>query len=112
MAHFLNILRSYLFSRKAAEEARERAAAKLNIDADQMVWFRTLHSFAFQYMGLTTKQVLVGKDFFTELASCWVLSLARTRQLPWPMVRTCLPPARVVTHICLSYRWHGFGGSA
>ena len=51
------------FSRKAAEEARERAAAKLNMDVDQMVWFRTLHSFAFQYMGLTTKQVLVGKDF-------------------------------------------------
>ena len=51
------------FSRKAAEEARERAAAKLNMDVNQMVWFRTLHSFAFQILGLTTKQVLSGKDY-------------------------------------------------
>jgi superfamily I DNA/RNA helicase len=51
------------FSRKAAEEARERAASKLNMDVNQMVWFRTLHSFAFQVLGLTTKQVLSGKDY-------------------------------------------------
>ena len=40
------------FSRKAAEEARERAAVKLNMDVEQMVWFRTLHSFAFQMLSL------------------------------------------------------------
>ena len=51
------------FSRKAADEARDRAAAKLNMDVNQMVWFRTLHSFAFQYMGLAPKQVLIGKDY-------------------------------------------------
>ncbi len=51
------------FSRKAAEEARERAAAKLNMDVNQMVWFRTLHSFAFQMLGLQVKQVLGGKDY-------------------------------------------------
>ena len=28
------------FSRKAAEEARERAASKLNMDVNQMIWFR------------------------------------------------------------------------
>ena len=32
------------FSRKAAEEARNRAAEKLNMDAQQMVWFRTSHT--------------------------------------------------------------------
>ena len=47
------------FSRKAAEEARERAAAKLNMDVNQMVWFRTLHSFAFQMLGLQVKQGLI-----------------------------------------------------
>ena len=51
------------FSRKAAEEARERAASKLNMDVEQMVWFRTLHSFAFQVLGLQVKQVLGGKDY-------------------------------------------------
>jgi superfamily I DNA/RNA helicase len=51
------------FSRKAAEEARERAASKLNMNVDQMVWFRTLHSFAFQTLGLSVKQVLGAKDY-------------------------------------------------
>ena len=51
------------FSRKAADEARTRAASSLNIGAEQMVWFRTLHSMAFQYLGLTTRQVLKGADF-------------------------------------------------
>ena len=51
------------FSRKAAEEARDRSAAALNMGSDQMVWFRTLHSFAFQNLGLSSKQVLKGTDF-------------------------------------------------
>ena len=51
------------FSRKAAEEARDRSAVALNIGSDQMVWFRTLHSFAFQNLGLSSKQVLKGTDF-------------------------------------------------
>jgi len=51
------------FSRKAAEEARDRSAAALNMGSDQMVWFRTLHSFAFQNIGLSTNQVLKGSDY-------------------------------------------------
>ena len=50
------------FSRKAAEEARERAASKLNMDVNQMIWFRTLHSFAFQVLGLQV-MALSGKDY-------------------------------------------------
>jgi len=45
------------FSRKAAEEAKNRASEKLGLEGDQMPWFRTLHSLAFQCLGLTTKAV-------------------------------------------------------
>lgn len=51
------------FSRKAAEEARSRAAEKLGMDSKQMVWFRTLHSLAFQYLGMSTKDVLRSEDY-------------------------------------------------
>jgi len=54
------------FSRKAAEEARTRASEKLGLEASQLPWFRTLHSLAFQCLGITTKQVLRGADY-TEL---------------------------------------------
>lgn len=51
------------FSRKAAEEARDRAASELNISNDEMVWFRTLHSMAFQYLALNPRDVLRGADY-------------------------------------------------
>ena len=54
------------FSRKAAEEARTRAAEKLGMSAEQMVWFRTLHSLAFQWLGMNGRDVLKGNDY-TEL---------------------------------------------
>jgi DNA helicase-2/ATP-dependent DNA helicase PcrA len=56
------------FSRKAADEARTRSASALSMNPDQMVWFRTLHSMAFQYQGLSTGQVLRGNDF-TQLGN-------------------------------------------
>ena len=54
------------FSRKAAEEAKTRASEKLGLEGDQMPWFRTLHSLAFQCLGLQSKAVLKGPDY-TEL---------------------------------------------
>ncbi len=51
------------FSRKAAEEARTRASEKLGLEAGQMPWFRTLHSLAFQCLGLQSKAVLKGSDY-------------------------------------------------
>mgnify|MGYP003115326258 FL=1 len=51
------------FSRKAATEARDRAMGELNLNADQMSYFRTLHSLAFTWMGLTTRQVFKGSDY-------------------------------------------------
>ena len=46
------------FSRKAAEEARDRALEKLNIGTGDLEWFRCLHSLAFQCLGLSRKQVM------------------------------------------------------
>ena len=51
------------FSRKAADEARTRASSALSMNPDQMVWFRTLHSMAFQFLGISRGQVLRGADF-------------------------------------------------
>ena len=51
------------FSRKAAEEAKTRTIDKLNIKEDKLVWFRTLHSLAFQWLGISRKDVLFGSDY-------------------------------------------------
>ena len=51
------------FSRKAATEAKDRAIGELNLNTDQMLYFRTLHSLAFTWMGLTTRQVFKGSDY-------------------------------------------------
>ena len=51
------------FSKKAAQEARDRAAEKLGINEQQMMWFRTLHSFAFNQLGLNGQKVLKGADY-------------------------------------------------
>ena len=44
----------FSFTRKAAEEARDRAARNLGLDVKQMHHFRTLHSLAFRQLGLST----------------------------------------------------------
>ena len=54
------------FSRKAADEAKTRACEKLGLEATHLPWFRTLHSLAFQCLGLQSKDVLKGSDY-TEL---------------------------------------------
>ncbi len=51
------------FSKKAAEEARTRAAAVLGMDPKQMIWFRTLHSMAFQFSGMNVHQVMRSSDY-------------------------------------------------
>jgi len=51
------------FSRKAASEAKERATAELNLNTDQMIYFRTLHSLAFTWLGLESKRVFKGSDY-------------------------------------------------
>tara|TARA_R100001086_G_scaffold37849_2_gene16851 strand:- start:145 stop:1662 length:1518 start_codon:yes stop_codon:yes gene_type:complete len=51
------------FSRKAATEARDRSAIELGLDVKQMLYFRTLHSLAFTWLGLDTKKVFKGSDY-------------------------------------------------
>jgi len=51
------------FSRKAATEARDRAVAELQLDVKQMIYFRTLHSLAFTWLGLDIKKVFKGSDY-------------------------------------------------
>ena len=51
------------FSRKAANEAKDRAISELNLNTDQMIYFRTLHSLAFTWLGLDVKRVFKGADY-------------------------------------------------
>jgi superfamily I DNA/RNA helicase len=45
------------FTRAAAYEARDRAVQALGLSADQLPWFRTLHSLCFRVLGLERKEV-------------------------------------------------------
>ena len=51
------------FSRKAATEARERASLILDLNPKDMIYFRTLHSLAFSWLGLSTSEVMSGRDY-------------------------------------------------
>lgn len=48
------------FTRKAAQEARDRMSAKFGIEADSIPYFRTLHSLAFAQLGIERTQILDG----------------------------------------------------
>ena len=46
----------FAFTRKAAHEARDRAVLRFNLDPEKnFLFFRTLHSLAFQLLGLNGK---------------------------------------------------------
>ena len=52
------------FTRKAAGEARERAAARFGLDPKQdLPYFRTLHSLAFRLTGLSTDQLMQSEHY-------------------------------------------------
>ena len=53
----------FSFSRKTATEARDRAWLDLQLDNKSLQYFRTLHSLAFQWLGLNTRDVFKGSDF-------------------------------------------------
>jgi superfamily I DNA/RNA helicase len=55
----------FSFTRKAANEARDRAITKfpsLNPDLD-FPWFRTLHSLAYRCLGIGTKDMMSPEDY-------------------------------------------------
>lgn len=56
----------FAFTRKAANEAKERAIAKfphLNSETD-FPWFRTLHSLAFRCLGMTSKDIMKPEHYY------------------------------------------------
>ena len=56
----------FSFTKKAATEAATRAADKFNIDIDNdLSNFRTLHSYAFNQLGMT-KEKMMGRDDYKE----------------------------------------------
>ena len=61
----------FAFTRKAAHEARDRAVARFNLDQEKdFQYFRTLHSLAFQVLGMNGADVLGDKDLrgFSDVA--------------------------------------------
>lgn len=54
----------FSFTTKAANEAKERASTKLNIPAYQLPYFKTMHGLAFNWLSLSTANVLSRKDYF------------------------------------------------
>jgi DNA helicase II / ATP-dependent DNA helicase PcrA len=53
------------FTRKAANEAKHRAMEKFHLPSEALPWFRTLHSLAFQRLGVQRSQVLGLRDYIT-----------------------------------------------
>jgi DNA helicase II / ATP-dependent DNA helicase PcrA len=53
------------FTRKAANEAKYRAMEKFKLPSEALPWFRTLHSLAFQRLGIQRSQVLGLRDYIT-----------------------------------------------
>ena len=52
----------FAFTRKAAHEARDRAVERFNLDPEKdFQYFRTLHSLAFQVLGMSGAEVLGDK---------------------------------------------------
>ena len=63
------------FTRKAAQEARERMSAKFGLSDDDIQHFRTLHSFAFAHLGINRNRILDGRKL-REYAKAEGLSLS------------------------------------
>ena len=49
----------FAFTKKAANEARDRAIRDFNLTEDDLPYFRTLHSLAFRKLGLKKDQVMM-----------------------------------------------------
>jgi DNA helicase-2/ATP-dependent DNA helicase PcrA len=51
------------FTRKAANEAMERAMTRFNLDEDRLPYFRTMHSLAFKELGLRRDEVMTTSHY-------------------------------------------------
>ena len=53
----------FAFTRKAANEAKERAMDKYNLSEDDLPYFRTLHSLAFKRLGINKENVMQRRHY-------------------------------------------------
>ena len=53
----------FAFTRKAANEAKERAMDKFNLSEDDLPYFRTLHSLAFRRLGINKDNVMQRRHY-------------------------------------------------
>ncbi len=51
------------FTKRAIKEARERVSSKFNLSLEDIDNFRTLHSFAFKYMGMRKDMIMQPKHY-------------------------------------------------
>ena len=70
----------FSFSRKAAEEARDRAISELNLDPKRLLHFRTLHSLAFRQLGLKRSDVIGSADY-TQLEKLLGIEFQSSRSM-------------------------------
>lgn len=63
------------FTRKAAQEARERATKSLSLDPDQLIYFRTLHSMATLLLGIRAES-LMQPDHYQQLSKLLGLEIS------------------------------------
>lgn len=56
------------FTRKAANEAKERACKRFNLEPDAFIYFRTLHSLAYRLLGVRQKDMM-GREQMKELSA-------------------------------------------
>ena len=68
----------FSYTKKAAKEARDRALVKFpHLDKKHFKYFRTLHSLAFQELGLSTKDVMRDLNY-KELSQLLGIKLKNT----------------------------------
>jgi len=67
------------FTKKAAHEARSRALIKFNLEEKDLMYFQTLHGFAYHRLGLTTSDVIsksnyeeFGEEFGMDMGNIYV----------------------------------------
>ena len=63
------------YTKKAASEAINRAAYKFKLDQKDFKYFRTIHSLAFQCLGLSTNDVMKSKHYH-EISGALKVDLA------------------------------------
>lgn len=87
------------FTKRAIKEARDRVKKKFNLQNSDIKHFRTLHSFAFQQLGLSSKH-LMRKENYHELAEMLGIELAGMNTLDLleeiDFITTVLPGDRML----------------